>query len=118
MVLDTSGLNWPTKIDKKIRNQPRHQRKYIYTGCTLKLRAVKLLFVIFGRLSYTFFRKKICNLSVQPVYTMVPKIKNLLTITIRAGLKKLRTNGNTQNQYAWSYSLLATGPARIVGGVG
>ena len=26
-----------------------------YTGCTLKLRAVKLLFVIFGRLSYTFF---------------------------------------------------------------
>ena len=31
-----------------------------YTGCTLKLRAVKLLFVIFGRLSY---------LSVQPVYT-------------------------------------------------
>ena len=29
----------------------------IYTGCTLKLRAVKLLFVIFGRLSYTFFVK-------------------------------------------------------------
>ena len=28
-----------------------------YTGCTLKLRAVKLLFVIFGRLSYTFFIK-------------------------------------------------------------
>ena len=28
-----------------------------YTGCTLKLRAVKLLFVIFGRLSYTFFVK-------------------------------------------------------------
>ena len=26
-----------------------------YTGCTLKLRAVKLLFVIFGRLSYSFF---------------------------------------------------------------
>ena len=27
------------------------------TGCTLKLRAVKLLFVIFGRLSYIFFLK-------------------------------------------------------------
>ena len=26
-----------------------------YTGCTLKLRAVKLLFVIFGRLSYSLF---------------------------------------------------------------
>ena len=26
-----------------------------YTGCTLKLRAVKFLFVVFGRLSYTFF---------------------------------------------------------------
>ena len=44
-----------------------------YTGCTLKLRAVKLLFVIFGRLSYTFFEKKICNLSVQPVYIMKPR---------------------------------------------
>ena len=29
---------------------------------------VKLLFVIFGRLSYTFLKDKICNLSVQPVY--------------------------------------------------
>ena len=29
---------------------------------------VKLLFVIFGRLSYTFLQEKICNLSVQPVY--------------------------------------------------
>ena len=27
----------------------------IYTQCTLKLRPVKLLFVIFGRLSYSFF---------------------------------------------------------------
>ena len=26
-----------------------------YTACTLKLRPVKLLFVIFGRLSYSFF---------------------------------------------------------------
>ena len=26
-----------------------------YTVCTLKLRPVKLLFVIFGRLSYSFF---------------------------------------------------------------
>ena len=26
----------------------------MYTGCTLKLRAVKLLFVVFGRLSYSF----------------------------------------------------------------
>jgi len=27
----------------------------IYTQCTLKLRPVKLIFVIFGRLSYSFF---------------------------------------------------------------
>ena len=27
----------------------------LYTACTLKLRPVKLLFVIFGRLSYSFF---------------------------------------------------------------
>ena len=47
------------------------KEKFIdYTGCTLKLRAVKLLFVIFGRLSYTFLWEKICNLSVQPVYIL------------------------------------------------
>ena len=34
-----------------------HLLGWKYTGCTLKLRAVKLLFVIFGRLSYTFFVK-------------------------------------------------------------
>ena len=28
---------------------------FYYTACTLKLRPVKLLFVIFGRLSYSFF---------------------------------------------------------------
>ena len=28
----------------------------VYTACTLKLRPVKLLFVIFGRLSYSFYR--------------------------------------------------------------
>ena len=46
--------------------RPVHQTSY--TPCTLKLRLVKLLFVIFGRLSYTFLQGKICNLSVQPVY--------------------------------------------------
>ena len=30
-------------------------RNITYTQCTLKLRPVKLLFVIFGRLSYSFF---------------------------------------------------------------
>ena len=29
--------------------------KSSYTQCTLKLRPVKLIFVIFGRLSYSFF---------------------------------------------------------------
>ena len=37
--------------------QEKFGAKLKYTGCTLKLRAVKLLFVIFGRLSYTFFGK-------------------------------------------------------------
>ena len=32
----------------------RNTKNIDYNGCTLKLRAVKLLFVIFGRLSYTF----------------------------------------------------------------
>ena len=36
-----------------------HGEDVYYTGCTLKLRAVKLLFVIFGRLSYTFFGKNL-----------------------------------------------------------
>ena len=31
----------------------------MYTGCTLKLRAVKLLFVVFGRFSYSFSVNKI-----------------------------------------------------------
>ena len=30
-------------------------KNIVYTACTLKLRPVKLLFVIFGRLSYSFF---------------------------------------------------------------
>ena len=44
----------PDKLSGKIKKiLDRHK----YTGCTLKLRAVKLLFVIFGRLTYTFFVK-------------------------------------------------------------
>ena len=39
-----------------------------YTGCTLKLRAVKLLFVVFGRLSYSPFKDVKSNLSVHAVY--------------------------------------------------
>ena len=35
-----------------------------YTQCTLKLRPVKLLFVIFGRLSYSFLSDLKSNLSV------------------------------------------------------
>ena len=37
----------------------------------LPLWTVKLLFVIFGRLSYTFLQEKICNLSVKPVYIYI-----------------------------------------------
>ena len=42
-----------------------------YTACTLKLRPVKLLFVIFGRLSYCFFTDVKSNLSVHAVYLNV-----------------------------------------------
>ena len=35
-----------------------------YTACTLKLRPLKLLFVIFGRLSYSFLLGLKSNLSV------------------------------------------------------
>ena len=55
-----------------ITEAPIRVRKY--TGCTLKLRAVKLLFVVFGRLSYTFLSDKICNLSVQPVFQTFPNL--------------------------------------------
>ena len=38
-----------------------------YTACTLKLRPVKLLFVVFGHLSYSVLK---CTCSVQPIFTL------------------------------------------------
>ena len=53
----TRGLaNDNSCVTLSCKSQP-NVRVIKYTGCTLKLRAVKLLFVIFGRLSYTFFGK-------------------------------------------------------------
>ena len=54
-----------------------HWDHYNYTPCTLRLRTVKLLVVIFGRLSYTFLWDKICNLSVQPVYMDDQRIRTV-----------------------------------------
>ena len=43
-------------IDVKLVNKCQNYDPLTqYTACTLKLRPVKLLFVIFGRLSYSFF---------------------------------------------------------------
>ena len=43
------------------------QVDYYYTAFTVKLRPVKLLFVIFGRLSYSFFTDIKSNINVPPV---------------------------------------------------
>ena len=53
LVLDFSKFPGPGRILDLWQGTAHGQM--IYTQCTLKLRPVKLLFVIFGRLSYSLF---------------------------------------------------------------
>ena len=55
-------------VSAKISAQNSEIRQNFAWITFFPLWTVKLLFVIFGRLSYTFLQEKICNLSVQPVY--------------------------------------------------
>ena len=66
MRFDLSSIQQHTKGARHFRNVSKLVNKskqlifkylIVYTGCTLKLRAVKLLFVIFGRLKLHFFVK-------------------------------------------------------------
>ena len=62
--------NKGTLIFAKISAQNSQIRENFAWITFFSLWTVKLLFVIFGRLSYTFLKDKICNLSVQPVYSI------------------------------------------------
>ena len=83
---------------------------------------VKLLFVVFGRLSYTFFEKKICNLSVQPVYltewrerkciswNFLKIRRNKISINERLNQRCQRTTGSNfwKSKSFWHYNVKET----------